>query len=420
MRIYRLLRWVFVSALRQFFRRIRVCGAPRQEEGPLLILPNHPNFALDPILVLSVYERELWFLAKGVLFRHPLLARIFTFLHMIPVYRRQDDPSQMGKNAETFARATEALGRGQAIVMFPEGVSMGERKLYPIKTGAARIAFLFEEQHRFSGEIKIQPVGITYRSLATFQSEVTLTLGEPIRVSDFKPQYEADSAAAVQALTDRVESEIRELSVEVGDAGHVSLVERLTELFGSAYPERDDRELMQTVARNVELLSPQYPQRRRELEERLDALLKLMSLFSIEIAALQSPSQSLKHFVLAPFALLGEFIFYLPYRVVSILVNRFRSHPVHTATKKLALGVICFSLWIVLLLVVLGILGCSWGVLLAAGVAIMVLGVLANRYGMAARLLVISLLWPGSGSPAEVLRTMRDQLVSELESLRVT
>lgn len=420
MRIYSLLRWVFVSALRQFFRRIRVAGAPRQEQGPLLILPNHPNFALDPILVLSVYERELWFLAKGVLFRHPLLARLFGFLHMIPVYRRQDDPSQMAKNAETFARATEALGRGQAIVMFPEGVSMGERKLYPIKTGAARIAFLFEEQKEFLGELTIQPVGITYRSLATFQSEVTLTLGEPIRVSEFKQQYELDSASAVQALTDRVETAIRELSVEVEDAGHVSLVERLTELFASAYPHRDDRELMQTVARNVELLSPQFPQRRRELEDRLDALIKLMSLFSLELGALQSSSQPWKHFALAPFALLGECIFLLPYRMVRFLVDRFRSHPVHTATKKLAFGVVCFSLWIVLLLTVLGLLGFSWGGLFVAALILIGLGVLANRYGMAARLLVISLLWPGSGSPAEVLRTMRDQLVNELESLRVT
>ena len=40
----------------------------------------------------------------------------------------------MNKNEETFIKCYEHLENGGAILMFPEGISITERKLKPIKT----------------------------------------------------------------------------------------------------------------------------------------------------------------------------------------------------------------------------------------------------------------------------------------------
>ncbi len=423
--MYSFLRRIFVFVTAQFFREIKLRGAAPVEKGPALILSNHPNFALDALVVLTAFRRELWFLAKGTIFSNPILRKVFTWLHMVPVYRRQDDPAQTSKNQEAFKVATETLRRGEAIMMFPEGVSMGERKLSPMKTGAARIAFLTEAAASFSAGLVIQPVGLTYRDLVSFQTDVIITLGEPIVVADFRAQYESDPTQAVNLLTDQIEETLRKVSVEVADQSLTRLVEDVTQLFASAYPERDDHGLMQRIAKNVQLLAPQYPAQRTALHERIQAFLALLAVFRLDAATLNDTSRRSKAWIylLCPLVLLGAVVFYIPYRLVGIIVSGVLSHPVEhpveTASYKLGFGVLVFIAWLALLIGIGAWIGLSLGALALGTVGLVALGVVTNRYLAAAKLFAISLLWPSSQNPVEVLRLLRDQLVSELEQLRV-
>ena len=50
----------------------------------------------------------------------------------------------MSKNAETFAAVDAALAGGDAICIFPEGVSHSTGRLEPLRTGAARMALRAE------------------------------------------------------------------------------------------------------------------------------------------------------------------------------------------------------------------------------------------------------------------------------------
>jgi 1-acyl-sn-glycerol-3-phosphate acyltransferase len=54
--------------LKGYFRQIEVQGSEPLNKGPLLIAGNHPNMALDPLLLLGVYRRPLFFLANSTLF----------------------------------------------------------------------------------------------------------------------------------------------------------------------------------------------------------------------------------------------------------------------------------------------------------------------------------------------------------------
>ena len=61
--------------------------------------------------------------------------RFLTACGAIPVYRRQDDPAQMTRNADTFSACFAMLARGRLIGIYPEGTTHSEARVQRIKTG---------------------------------------------------------------------------------------------------------------------------------------------------------------------------------------------------------------------------------------------------------------------------------------------
>jgi glycerol-3-phosphate O-acyltransferase / dihydroxyacetone phosphate acyltransferase len=60
--------------LRVFFRRVDAVGLENvPDSGPLLMVANHPNGLMDPLLLLSRSPRPVSFMAKEPLFRMPLI-----------------------------------------------------------------------------------------------------------------------------------------------------------------------------------------------------------------------------------------------------------------------------------------------------------------------------------------------------------
>src|SRR6185503_12143419 len=90
-------------------------------EGPVMFVGNHPNGMVDPGLVLVLAKRHITFLAKAPLFSIPVVGALIRGLGALPVYRKQDDPTQMGKNAGTLDAAADALVQNRCITIFPEG-----------------------------------------------------------------------------------------------------------------------------------------------------------------------------------------------------------------------------------------------------------------------------------------------------------
>jgi 1-acyl-sn-glycerol-3-phosphate acyltransferase len=61
------------------------------EKGLLIILANHPSAFLDPIVIATLINRDVYLLAKGELFKSKFAQRILPSLCMIPVYRKQKE-----------------------------------------------------------------------------------------------------------------------------------------------------------------------------------------------------------------------------------------------------------------------------------------------------------------------------------------
>src|SRR5216117_2731339 len=133
---------IFRLILRIFFRRVEIVGAEHvPDQGPLLLVLNHPNGLIDPAVLLCLAPRRVSLLAKAPLFRMPVIGWFCRAFEAIPVHRRQDAGSDPSQNRETFDATRAVLARGGAIAIFPEGTSHSDPKLRPLKTGAARIAF---------------------------------------------------------------------------------------------------------------------------------------------------------------------------------------------------------------------------------------------------------------------------------------
>ncbi len=419
--LYSLLRKLSRIATEQFFAEIHYTGESAVERGPLLIVANHPAVVLDGLLVLSAYQRVIWFVAKATLFRSKIASRLLRSLLFVPIQRRQDDPEKIQDNQSSFRFICDTLFSGQALLIFPEGQSLAMRQILPVKTGAARIAFQAEHERDFTLGLRIQAVGLTYSDFQRFRSSVTLTFGKPIEVSEYRDQYYADPVLAVKSLSLRIQQDLKRLTAEVFESQQVSLVEKIAKLYRSRGLGQDDRQRMEAVARNVERLGPKMPEYARRMEQRITLYLHLAAAFRLDASEdFELEKNPLFVALLCPLVLLGVFINYPLYRLVNRIGESFsQGRRSQRASYALSFAFILFPAWYLLL----GALFAQWqssaiagilftGLMFAAGWAVV-------RYLQSVSVFLFSTFWPARRSPISLIKEMRDLLIEELDHMRL-
>src|SRR5262245_19740558 len=105
--------------------------------GGVIIAANHMS-EFDPLVIAHfVYDSGRWpqFLAKSTLFKVPVLGPIVRSVRQIPVHRGTVDASK------ALDAAIAAIGRGEAVIIYPEGTTPKSGDLWPRrgKTGIARL-----------------------------------------------------------------------------------------------------------------------------------------------------------------------------------------------------------------------------------------------------------------------------------------
>lgn len=108
------------------------------QTGGVIIVANHIS-NIDPIMLglyLAYSGRWPRFMAKGSLFKVPVLGWALLSAGQIPVQRNSRQAGQ------AIGAAREALERGRAVVIYPEATITHDPELWPMegRTGAARIA----------------------------------------------------------------------------------------------------------------------------------------------------------------------------------------------------------------------------------------------------------------------------------------
>ena len=215
--LQRLLVWFFTLTGRVFFRRIEVTGRERMPPGAVILLGNHPNSLLDPLLIATTVNRPLAFAAKDGLFRQPGVGWIVRNAGGVSVQRRQDHGDVDNKAA--FAALDAVLEAGGAFGIFPEGISHTGPELAPLKTGAARIALGAAAR---GVSLHVVPVGLTYWQRERMRSKVLVHYGAPIPVLPPPPpppgvDPDEHLRDVARVLTARFEAALRGVTVNAPD-----------------------------------------------------------------------------------------------------------------------------------------------------------------------------------------------------------
>jgi 1-acyl-sn-glycerol-3-phosphate acyltransferase len=348
--IYRLLRVLLRHALTVFFRKIEVDGIEQvPPEGPLLLAANHPNTLIDVLLVATRLKRRVGFVAKAPFFAIPVLGALLRFLGAVPVHRRRDGPldeAARRRNARVLEDCEEEVARGNAILIFPEGVSQEEPRVQRLKTGLARIALGAEE--RAPGQVVVVPVALAYDDPETFRSRARIEFAEPIPVAPFRALAErsGEEFAAVRALTDAVQSALAAEVVHVEDARHDPLVSDLDTLYGQTVSDQAGGRLAATVAiaQAVNSFAESEPARVERVRTQLSEYRAALEEAGVEDEVVRGqptiprPLQTLAYRLAAPIAwwgILNHLVFYNVPRLVLKLIPTDR---LYKSTVKLLTG----------------------------------------------------------------------------------
>ena len=345
------------------FYHVEQVGSPLPD-GPVLVTANHPNALLDPLLIFRTAGRPARPLAKAPLFEQVFVGTMLRGLGGLPVYRRQDDPAQMHRNDETFRRAIDALVRGDAVQIFPEGRSHSEPSLVPLRTGAARIALGAESQSNWQLGLRIVPVGITYRRKTLFRGRALVHIGEPFQIGDLRATFETDAPSAVRALTERIAEKLAEVTLNLTQQEDQELIEAAEALYvrekGLARPrEREGLGVrmprLQRFARGLAWLRAQDPGRHEELRRAVLRYRRTATLLGAregDVPRQYAIGPTLRYTLrttaslalAAPAAWLGTLLWLVPYFIPRLVVRFVQPEPESIATYKLAGGFFAFPL----------------------------------------------------------------------------
>ena len=196
---YDFLRYYVDCVLKLSYRKIRYVGRERiPTDGAVIYAPNHTNTLMDALVILAMDHKAKVFVARADIFRNPKIAKILSWLKMMPIMRARDGYDEIKKNQETFDRAVSVLRDRVPFCIFPEGRHQAKFSSLPLSKGIFRIAFQAQEQMP-DMPLYIVPIGIRYGSFFRFRSTARVQIGEPINVREYIAQH-GDRSQAEQMI----------------------------------------------------------------------------------------------------------------------------------------------------------------------------------------------------------------------------
>ncbi len=400
--IYRVLRGFWRIALSVFFRDIEVEGRELvPQRGPLLLVPNHTNALVDPLVILVQLDRPLTVTAKTTLARNPLLAALMRALNVITFQRRQDVESgvDLEHNLRAFDECRRRLREGAAICIFPEGVSHSDPGLRAFKTGAARIALNYLERDENYGRLKIVPVGLYFEKKDRFRSSVWVRFGPALDVADWMAEHrQADR----RDLTVEIEKRVRGLTLNFETAAAFELFKWAAEVVATGGHEplalgREEEARLGRRVRWIQTLQAAYRELRGRRPEAVAALERRVREYRTELQRLAiTPGEvylpmtagRAAFFVLRelelsfiglPAAACGWLNHLLPYQLTKIFARKMSRDEDQFASNAVFVGVAVFPLFYVLQIAVASWLLPAWAAVLYA-VALPYSGAVALLY----------------------------------------
>lgn len=368
--LYTILKLLYQAGLWFFFRKLEVRNAHLMpDEGPLLVVSNHPNTFMDPIVVAAQLKQPVFFIAKSTVFGSGFQNWMLRQMHLIPIHRKEDSPDTTISNEEAFAASFKALEQKKTLLIFPEGNSFNQRRLRKLKTGTARIALSAVADAGLP--IKILPVGVNYSSPTRFRSDVFVNVGKPIVVADYLETYQRDGHATVLQLTEEIRLRLEKLIIHTTTDEEDELARQIEAIYKTrlaptappaALPHEQDFIVTKGLVKSISHFSQTEPERVEVLKKELSQYNHQLKRLRLQDPVLTKESKEvvqqsvigLLYLVLGlPVYLFGLVHNYVPYIIPSKIAHAVTKEEEWFAPIMLTTGMftfpICYSLEVWLL-----------------------------------------------------------------------
>jgi glycerol-3-phosphate O-acyltransferase / dihydroxyacetone phosphate acyltransferase len=320
-------------------------------KGPLIVLCNHPNTVVDPLLSIMFTREPVFLLANYGLFKNPIAGAILRTLFCIPVKRTKDVAEGEERNNDDAFRASEThLKAGRSLFIAPEGTSYTERHIREFKTGLARIIFEAESQSDFKLNVRILPIGLTYFDPLKFNSDVVVEVGEPFSALDWREKYAEDKRQTVENFTQYVENQFHTLSIHCADVEEDYFLQKLEAILQAENPLNTEgvyfrsKKILATLQNWKKTDATDFSIFEQSVNAYL-ARLKDLDLKDVNVQTFPAAITLMKYLIGLPFFILGLIPNSLPAYVSNGLVKWLKLDSAYDTTVRMLAGLVLFPLF---------------------------------------------------------------------------
>ncbi|MDX9907039.1 MAG: 1-acyl-sn-glycerol-3-phosphate acyltransferase [Bacteroidales bacterium] len=360
---FQIVLWIGGIFHRLYYRKFSVVNRDRiPHDGPVIFAANHQNALMDALAAIFSTRCQVVFLARADIFRKKYMARILYFLKILPVYRIRDGFHAVDQNNEVFPEIIGVLKRNRPAALFPEGNHLGEKRLRPLKKGAARLALQAEEANDFTLGVSIVPVGLDYSNYYNAGSDLLVVFGNPIPASAYREEFLQNPARAVSLMTTDLATELRKVMLDIHSEENYSVIHEAVKMYG---PVELKRRKLRNNPYNLFLVKKELAENLMVKEKGLETLREELASYHAKLPALGIREPQVKNpfpnpvssilksifiILLLPIHLYGMVLNYIPYSLPIFLAQNIKDRH-FLGSVRFGAGLLLFFTWYLLLFI---------------------------------------------------------------------
>lgn len=344
--LYKILQWIMRRSLSTHYLEIKANMQKVPKTEPLLIAANHPNSFLDAIIIASLIDRPMHFLARSDVFNTVWSNFILRKLNLIPIYRKKEGTDKLKQNQSTFDESSEVLCNGGAILIFVEGISVMDMKLRPLKKGLGRIIIRhFTAQP--NAKLKVVSIGINYDRPKEFRSKILVGSSEPITLTKEWLDKFPHPHKAIHELNEQIYTELQAYTIEVED-NELLEFKMLSEMDSSFKENSLSRKIL--IAKTIKKMHELHPIQASRLKEDSRKALGILKKYKLNFRKIKTNEgvkyiDSLIWLLLLPIAVLSLLINFIPFLLSKFLSDQFVKVEEFYASVRIVLNTILWLLF---------------------------------------------------------------------------
>lgn len=289
-KLYSIVKAIADYHTRKGYRRFHVTGRHNiPKDGACIYGANHSNALMDAMVLLATDPPKKVFIARGDIFKKPVIANILTWMRILPIFRIRDGLNTVrDKNSAIIDKAVDVIHDEVPLYIFPEATHRTKHSLRQLSKGIFHIALNANRQFGNEKPVYIVPIGIEYGDYFRYRSTVLVSFGKPINVTDYvKAHPDEQEAVVINNLRDLLRERMAELISYVPDDEDYEAIWEITKIKAGTPPlsllKRRDRN--KKFIKQVTTFREKQPEKAKVLFEKVKEFTKHRIEHSISVTS---------------------------------------------------------------------------------------------------------------------------------------